>query len=114
MHETVLMRNLLDTVEQAVENHQVKRVNRVVISVGKLANVLPDALLFAFEAMTQDGIMKGAELEIESVPAVAHCDDCGAEYQIDGFPIVCPACMSTSFRIISGEEVYIQSIDCEG
>lgn len=113
MHETVLMRNLLDTVEQAIKDHHVKHVNRVVISVGRFANVLPDALSFAFEAMTQDGIMKGAELEIKPMPAVARCDDCGKEYQVDAFPIACPACKSTSFRIISGEEVYIESIDCE-
>jgi len=113
MHETVLMQNLLSVVEQAIENHHVTRVNRVVLSVGKLANVLPDALSFAFEAMTQEGIMKGAELEMESLPAVARCDDCGYEYQPDGFPIVCPVCKSVNFRIISGEEVYVQSIDYE-
>lgn len=113
MHETVLMQNLLATVEQAIENHSVTRVNRVIISVGKLANALPDALSFAFEALTQDGILKGAELEIECLPVVARCDACGYEYQADGFPIVCPVCKSTSFIIISGEEVYIQSIDCE-
>jgi len=85
----------------------------VVISVGKFANVLPDALTFAFEAMTQEGILKGAELEIEYLPAAARCDDCGHEYQIDGFPIVCPLCKSISFRIISGEDVYVQSVDYE-
>lgn len=113
MHETVLMQNLLAAVDQAIENHHVKRINRVVISVGKLANALPDALSFAFEAMTQNGIMKGAELEIKSVPAVARCDECGCEYQVDGFPIVCQLCKSSSFTIIGGEEVYIESIECE-
>ncbi|HEY8350206.1 MAG TPA: hydrogenase maturation nickel metallochaperone HypA [Clostridiales bacterium] len=113
MHETALVRNLLATVEQVILEHNVRKVNRVVISVGKLANVLPDALTFAFEAMTQDGPMKGAELEIRSVPAVARCDDCGYEYQADGFPIICPFCKSNSFRIISGEEVYIDSIEYE-
>ena len=113
MHETALMKNMLATVEQAIENHHVTRINRVVISVGKLANVMPDALSFAFEAMTQDGIMKGAKLEIKSSPAVARCDECGYEYQADGFPIVCPVCKSRGFRIISGEEVYIESIECE-
>jgi hydrogenase nickel incorporation protein HypA/HybF len=113
MHETVLMQNLLTAVEQAIENHHVTKVNRVVVSVGRFANVLPDALSFAFEAMTQDGVMKGAELEIKSMPAVARCDDCGSEYQAEGFPIVCPVCKSTGFTIISGEEVYVESIDCE-
>jgi len=113
MHETVLMKNLLGAVEQTAEKHHITRVNRVVVSVGKLANVLPDALTFAFEALTQDGLMKGAELEIKSIPAVAHCDDCGSEYQADEFPIICPVCKSTTFRIVSGEEVYVESIDCE-
>lgn len=113
MHETALVRNLLATVGQAIDVHHIKKVNLVVISAGKLANVLPDALTFAFEAMTQDGPMKGAELEIRSVPAVARCDDCGYEYQADGFPIVCPVCKSNGFRIISGEEVYIESIEYE-
>ena len=56
MHETALVRNLLATVGQAIDVHHIKKVNRVVISAGKLANVLPDALTFAFEAMTQDGL----------------------------------------------------------
>lgn len=109
MHETALMQNLIAAVKRVAEEHNVARVNRVVISVGKLSNVLPDALSFAFEALTQDGIMKGAKLEIEYLPAVARCDSCGHEYQADEFPIVCPACKSTSFVIISGEEVYIES-----
>lgn len=113
MHETALMQNLITVVMQAIEGHKVTRVNRVVLSVGKLSNALPDALLFAFEALTQDGILKGAELEIETLPIVAHCRACDHEYQADDFPIICPECESTSFIIISGEEVYIQSIDID-
>jgi len=113
MHETVIMGNLIETVEKAVENLDVARVTRVTLAVGKLSNVLPEALEFAFEALTQQGIMKGAKLEIESLPAIARCDDCGREYQADGFPIVCPACKSNGFTIISGDEVYVQSIEYE-
>jgi hydrogenase nickel incorporation protein HypA/HybF len=113
MHEISLMQSLISTVSQVLENRNIKRVNRVTLSVGKLSNVLPDALSFAFETMTQDGIMKGAELEMEFLPAVARCGTCGHEYQADGFPIVCPVCAGRDFTIIGGEEVYIQSIDCE-
>lgn len=114
MHETSLVKNLITTIENVLKDHNnILRVNRVFISVGKLSNALPDALSFAFEALTKDGIMKGAELIIESQPAIARCGNCGQEYQVDEFPIVCPVCKSTSFAIISGEEVYVQSIDCE-
>ncbi|MGI5822740.1 MAG: hydrogenase maturation nickel metallochaperone HypA [Dethiobacteria bacterium] len=113
MHETALMQNLMATVTQVAEEHAVARVRRVAISVGKFANVLPDALVFAFKALTQEGIMKGAVLEINYLPARARCDLCGYEYEAVGFPIVCPACQSKAFAIIGGEEVYIDSIDCE-
>lgn len=113
MHETVLMQNLLNAVYQAVENRNVVRVNRVILSVGQLSNALPDALSFAFKAMTQEGIMKDAQLVIEQPPAQAKCESCGKEYRVNGFPIVCPLCKSNRFSIISGDEVYIQSIDCE-
>lgn len=113
MHETALMKNLLTTIEQVLESHDVLRVNRVYLSVGQLSNALPEALAFAFEAMTREGPLEGAELVIENQPAVARCESCGEEYQVEKFPLVCPACSSKSFIIISGEEVYVQSIDCE-
>ena len=113
MHETALMQDLITTVIQAVEKYNVTRVNRVVLSVGKISNVLPEALLFAFEALTGEGIMKGAGLEIEYLPIIARCHACGREYQADGFPIVCPGCQSKNFTIISGDEVYIKNIDID-
>lgn len=113
MHETALMQELITTVMQAVERYNVTRVNRVVLSVGKISNVLPEALLFAFEALTGEGIMKGAGLEIEYLPIIARCRACGCEYQAEGFPIVCPGCQSKNFTIISGDEVYIKNIECE-
>lgn len=113
MHETSLMRDLIETASQVLKNKKIKRVDRVVLSVGKLSNVLPEALSFAFDALTQDGIMKGAVLEMEQFPARARCGGCGFEYEVGSFPILCPVCKSRDFTIISGEEVYIQSIYCE-
>jgi hydrogenase nickel incorporation protein HypA/HybF len=113
MHETALMQNLIETTLEVLKNRNIIRVDRVTVSVGKFANVLPDALSFAFEAMTGDGILKGAKLEIVNTPAVARCGDCGYEYQTDSFPFVCPVCKSRMFILKSGEEVYIQNIYCE-
>jgi hydrogenase nickel incorporation protein HypA/HybF len=113
MHETALMQNLIGSITHVLEGRKTVRINRVVLSVGKLSNALPEALKFAFEAFSQEGILKGAKLEIKDMPAEARCDDCCHEYIADVFPIVCPVCKSTGFRIIKGEEVYIEYIDCE-
>jgi hydrogenase nickel incorporation protein HypA/HybF len=113
MHETALMRNLIRTANEALAGRDIIRVDRVLISVGKFSNVVPDALYFAFEALTQEGLLKGAKLEIETSAAVAFCEDCKNEYKAESFPLICPICQSRNFMINSGEEVYIKSIICQ-
>jgi hydrogenase nickel incorporation protein HypA/HybF len=113
MHELALMQDLMACAGEIILQRHVTKVNRVFLSVGRFSNVLPDALQLAFESMTQDGVMKGAELEIGYFPASARCGACGREYAADGFPLGCPGCGSDDFMIISGEEVYLQRMECE-
>lgn len=113
MHETAMMQNLISVAMQSLKNYNVKQVNCVNVSVGKLANVLPDALNFAFEATIKGTIMDGAKLNIKFLPIIACCDDCKYEYETKNIPFVCPICNSNKFMILHGEEVYIDSIDCE-
>ncbi|MEG1547677.1 MAG: hydrogenase maturation nickel metallochaperone HypA [Clostridia bacterium] len=113
MHETVLVSNLLMLAREELETYRVKRVNTVTIALGKLANALPDALCFAFEASAQHGFFKGAKLLIKELPITAKCRDCDKVYSPDGFPFSCPICGSVLFELTGGEEVYISSIDFE-
>jgi hydrogenase nickel incorporation protein HypA/HybF len=113
MHETALMQNMLAIVEKSIEGHNVKKVNSITLSVGKLSNAMPDALSFAFEASTVSGILKGAKLIIKEVPPAAKCEACGASYVPDDFPFICPNCASRFYTITQGEDIYIESIDCE-
>lgn len=113
MHETALMRNLIMIAEKTLEEHQVKKVNSITLSVGKLANALPDALIFAFEAMTQQGPLKDAKLVMKDVPVSVRCEACGTEYQPADFPFICPGCGNKYYTITQGEDVFIESLDCE-
>jgi len=113
MHETALMQDLLAIAEKALQGQNVKRVNTVKLAVGRLANVMPDALTFAFEAMTHSGLLHDATLEMIRLPIKARCDLCGVEYLPDGFPFVCPVCSSIYYTITQGEDIYIISLDCE-
>jgi hydrogenase nickel incorporation protein HypA/HybF len=113
MHELALMQDLMAFAGEIILQRHVTKVKRVFLSVGRFSNVLPNALQFAFESMTQDGVMKGAELEIGYFPASVRCGACSREYAADSFPLTCPDCRCNDFKIISGEEVYLQSMDCE-
>ncbi|MGI6360766.1 MAG: hydrogenase maturation nickel metallochaperone HypA [Bacillota bacterium] len=112
MHETSLMEQLLTVAEEHLASYRVKKVNKLIIKTGKLANVIPAALEFAFEALSRGRIMQGAELSLLEMPIIARCQDCCNEYEA-AIPFVCPACGSNSAEIVSGAEVFLDSIDFE-
>ncbi len=113
MHEASLMNGLLETARKtALENGALKVIS-VTVSVGKLANVMPDALSFAFSAMTQEGLLKGANLIIREIPVAARCEDCAFEYEPEDFPFACPQCGCVFFKVSKGEDAVLESIECE-
>jgi len=87
------------------------RVERVHVRIGHLRQVVPSALAFAFELCTHGTSLDGAELEIEHVPIGAVCRSCGTDSELDGFPLVCPACGGTAVDVVRGEELQVESLE---
>jgi hydrogenase nickel incorporation protein HypA/HybF len=90
-----------------------RRVTKVEVRVGRLRQVVPDALAFAFPLVAEGTCVAGAELELEEVPATARCGTCGAESVLDGFPLLCPGCGSAELELVSGEELLVDSLELE-
>ena len=86
------------------------RVTRVIVRVGKLAAVLPDALLFCFDAATEGTCLEGARLEIEEVPGRARCKACDAEITLDR-PFGRCACGGDDLEWISGDELQVRAME---
>jgi hydrogenase nickel incorporation protein HypA/HybF len=61
MHELAIVSGIVDAV---TERSGGDRVVRVVIEVGRLTAVLPDALRFCFEVVAQGTTAEGASLDI--------------------------------------------------
>lgn len=82
--------------------------------IGAISGVDAEALRFAFEACTAaaDSIAAGAQLEIESVPARAHCRECAADFTIEsGFIFQCPRCAAFSGDVRSGRELELARLE---
>jgi hydrogenase nickel incorporation protein HypA/HybF len=90
-----------------------RRVTVVELRVGYLRQVVPAALTFAFELLSEGTTLAGARLEIEEVPARGRCRRCGAETEMDGFPLACAACESLDVEIVAGEELLVAALECE-
>lgn len=90
-----------------------RRVVSVSVRVGHLRQVVPSALEFSFQLVTQGTELEGARLELEHVPAAGTCRDCGAHTVLPQFPLACEQCGSLDVDITAGEELTIEELEIE-
>jgi hydrogenase nickel insertion protein HypA len=109
VHEVSLCRALAASVTRASKG---RRVEAVHVDVGQLRQIVPDAMAHAWVFVVRNTSLDGAELQLNPIPAVLACDDCGAEIELGpelGF--ACHACGSARTHVASGEEFTLTAID---
>jgi hydrogenase nickel incorporation protein HypA/HybF len=112
MHEVGIMESALDTVFRELRARGGQRVHRIVLRVGAVSGVEPEALKFAFEAVAPDTAAAGAVLEIELAPARAFCAPCAEEFVVAStFIFTCPRCGRPSGEIRAGRELELQRME---
>lgn len=113
MHELAIAQSLIGIIEQEALPYTGAKVTRVRVLIGKLSGVMPDALKFAFEAISVGGVAEGASLEIEEVPLRIRCHQCGEVFFVDDPFLTCPHCEGTDVEMVTGRELEIRSIEIE-
>lgn len=111
MHEVSIMESTLRIVKEKAEENNLKNVSKITIKIGELSGVMSDSLIFAFNSLSKGTIAEEAEFLIEKVDATAMCDDCGITFKIDHFNKLCPECNKFSTNILSGYELYVNTIE---
>jgi hydrogenase nickel incorporation protein HypA/HybF len=107
MHELAVTQEI---VEIASERAQGARVKRIVVEIGKLSAVLPDAVRFCFEVVAEGSPVEGAELEILETPGSARCRACAGLVALDR-PFGRCSCGSTDLKWLSGEELRVKTLE---
>ena len=111
MHELSIAYEINGIVDQYVKPEQKKLIKSVRVKIGKLQNILPDSLIFCFEALNSAGNYIGPKLEIEQISVAIQCKNCGSINEIDGFAFGCNGCGSTDIKVIRGNELYVTEIE---
>jgi hydrogenase nickel incorporation protein HypA/HybF len=68
MHEHVITCNIVELVAQAANG---RKVHRMIIEVGKLLGVVPDAIAFCFRDVAKGTRLEDASLDIRELEALA-------------------------------------------
>jgi hydrogenase nickel incorporation protein HypA/HybF len=108
MHELAIAESIVEAVGERLAG---ARVTRVVVEVGALACVEPDAIRFCFAACARGTVVDGAALEIVEIAARARCRTCGAAgVAVDARIPLCP-CGSADLDIVDGGQLRVRAVE---
>jgi hydrogenase nickel incorporation protein HypA/HybF len=110
MHEMSLAEGIIELVESTARREQAARVGLVVLEIGRLSAVEPEALRFCFDVVTRGGIADGAALEIIDVPGSGWCLPCAASVPLQERFGACPVCGSHQVQPTGGTEMRVKEI----
>ncbi len=113
MHELSIVEALMSTVLEKAEEAKAKKILRVYVVIGELSGVIDDAVEFYFGFLGKDTIAKDAEVFISHPPTEVRCRNCGTVYSPENLNLTCPNCKEKKVEIISGRELYIDSVEVE-
>jgi hydrogenase nickel incorporation protein HypA/HybF len=107
------MQSALSVALESARQAGASRVHEIRLRIGALSGVVPDALEFAFEALTPGTPAEDAKLTIERVPARFWCGTCIREFQADDMFAECPDCHSLSGELRAGREMEVASLEID-
>ena len=108
-----IMESALSTALDEARRAGASRVYVIRLRIGALSGVVPEALQFAFEALTPGTAAEGATLAVERVPARFWCRVCQREFESDDILEGCPGCGQPSGELLAGREMELASMEVE-
>lgn len=113
MHEFGIANSVLDAARAEAQLRPTMKLAKIVIRVGDLAGVDPDALSFCFEALIKETEMESVVLEIERRAHRRRCLRCNSEFEVVNYGSNCPACGDSLTSFLSGNELDLAYLEME-
>lgn len=113
MHEYSICEGLVEGVLAEFERLQPRpaRLLKAKIAVGKLRQVIPETMAFAYEVITRGTLAEGSELEVEEIPVTCRCQDCDWTGAIEATFFVCGQCSSVRVEVVTGMELELKALE---
>jgi len=113
MHEMSLAEGALRIIEDQREREDFSVVRAVVLEIGELSHVEPEALRFCYDAVMKGSVAEGARLEIRRVPGEGFCLECGKNVPMKALYDPCPDCESYGLQVKKGDEMRVVELEVD-
>ena len=111
MHEMSLCEGMRRVIDDQARVHNLDRIKRVRVEIGRFAGVETDALHFAWDVVMRGSAAEGAELVTLELPGSALCYDCMKEVEIMNRLDPCPHCGGGKLMPQGGDEMRIKDLE---
>lgn len=111
MHEMSLCEGIRTVIEDQARTHNVEKITRVRVEIGRFAGVEKPALAFAFDVVMRGSVAEGAALDMIDLPGKAMCFDCAKEVEIEDRLAPCPTCGGGKLMPTGGDEMRIKDLE---
>ena len=111
MHELSICLSMIDLITDQQKQAGFSKVKRVIVEIGALSHIDPEALQFCFGAASRGTVAEDGSLEIRRVAAVAWCHDCLQSVQIAEHGGACPQCGGNKLILQEGDEMKLKELE---
>lgn len=108
MHEMSITRSIVAIVAERADG---KQVRRVLVEIGKMSAIMPDAVQFCFDICAAGTVLEGAVLEVNETTGRGDCGECGASFEPTTLFDPCPACGSNKITRSGGDDLMIKEFE---
>lgn len=114
MHEMALCTEVVKVVEETAKEAGALKVNNISMVIGEMRDIIIDLFDGFFHYLTKGTIAEDASVIFTTVPATLVCHECGNHFPVDlhaNDVVACPSCHSSDYKLATGNEFYVESID---
>lgn len=111
MHEMAITKSILNICLEEEKKYNFNKVKEINIKVGELTCLVPDCINYYFNIISKGTVAENASINVIKMPIVIKCGKCDYSGAINLSEYECPKCRSYDFKIIEGNEFYLESME---
>jgi len=111
MHELSLTEDLLRIIEERAVSEGFQSVSKVLLEVGELSHVEPEAMQFCFASVMKGSCAEHAKLEIVRITGKGLCTQCKNITELHQYYDPCQHCGAFGVQAHDGQHIRIQALE---
>lgn len=112
MHEFSICQGLVKAILSELEKLDPSnpKLLKASVVIGRLRQIVPETLQFAYETLIKETVIAGSKLEIINAPILAKCLGCSWKGEIRENNFRCGKCGSGEIELSGGMELYLNNL----